>query len=150
MHQKLYIILFLKISYMFQACWAIFRENNIDTLCCVCVVNFEFSLGFIFRLRGVAYRDTSQTDLICTFYINIKTCLLNILHNNTTNRCTQVYRSYFIYTVTSTAFRPTMWPPSARYQTSVFYVPEDSHMVGRNMAEVIACINKLQCTCLHF
>jgi hypothetical protein len=28
----IYMILFLKISYMFRLCWAIFRENNIDTL----------------------------------------------------------------------------------------------------------------------
>jgi hypothetical protein len=29
---KIYIILFLKVSYMFRPCWAIFRENNIDKL----------------------------------------------------------------------------------------------------------------------
>jgi hypothetical protein len=30
--KKKYIIVFLKVSYMFRRCWAIFRENNIDTL----------------------------------------------------------------------------------------------------------------------
>jgi hypothetical protein len=48
MHQKIYIILFLKASYMFRPCWAIFRENTIDTL----HPPFE-------RCR---IRDTSQTE----------------------------------------------------------------------------------------
>jgi hypothetical protein len=50
MHEKIYIILFLKISYMFRPCWAIFRENNIDTL-------WLRLYSFILRLR-----DTSQME----------------------------------------------------------------------------------------
>jgi hypothetical protein len=54
MHQK-NIILFLKVSYMFRPCWAIFREKFLTHYACVHIVKCECALGFILRLRGVAY-----------------------------------------------------------------------------------------------
>jgi len=35
------------------------------------------------------------------------------------------------------------------YLRFVFYIPENSHIVGRNMYEFIMCINGLKCICVH-
>jgi hypothetical protein len=54
MHQKIYIILFLKVSYIFRPCRAIFGENNNYTL-------WLHLYSYVRMCRG-RVRDASQSE----------------------------------------------------------------------------------------
>ena len=44
-----------------------------------------------------------------------------------------------------------LWPMfSIMYQAFVFCVRKVGYLVGRNLQEIIVCINEFECTCMHF
>jgi hypothetical protein len=72
MHQK-YIILFLKVSYMFRPCGSSSGRTILIDYVCVYTVKCECALDFIPRLRGVAtavdrVRDYINATIVYKYY----------------------------------------------------------------------------------